>query len=264
MQTVEVDALGDGRSTAGHSALSESSNGSEPEHGFDNTGGIELRWASFVGARAGGQLGRRKRLLDLIVGFALVLFTLPLVVVLAVGSALCFREWPFFAHSRVGQSGSIFRFLKIRSMPSSTPRYADKYSLRALDVGRWAGFLRRTHLDELPQLWLVLTGKMSLVGPRPEMPELLMSFNRDFVEERLTVPQGCTGLWQVSSGAAGLIGEGPEWDLFYIANWSLRLDCWILWRTLLAAVGRPVQSLESVPSWCLASTRDIQSTPAVS
>lgn len=215
--------------------------------------GAEIWWTRFVGQGSRQRLPWRKRAFDVLLGAVLSLITLPLVIVLAVGSAVTFREWPIFSHFRVGRFGDLFRFLKIRSMPSSAPRYADKYALRDVEIGRWGKLLRGTHLDELPQLWLVLAGKMSLVGPRPEMPELLMSFDHDFVEQRLTVPQGCTGLWQVSSSAAGLIGEGPEWDRYYLRNWTLRLDCWILWRTLLAAAGHSVSSLEGVPSWCLSN-----------
>jgi lipopolysaccharide/colanic/teichoic acid biosynthesis glycosyltransferase len=192
-----------------------------------------------------------KRAFDLLLGIVLSLISLPLVIVLAVGSALAFREWPFFSHFRVGQSGELFRFLKIRSLTSSTPRYADKYALREMQIGRWGSFLRRTHLDELPQLWLVLFGKMSLVGPRPEMPELMMSFDCEFVDRRLSVPQGCTGLWQISAGNVGLIGEAPELDDFYVANWTVRMDLWILWRTLLALAGRTVSGPGRVPNWCL-------------
>lgn len=217
----------------------------------DTTDGVEMRWARFVGQGEVGRPPMRKRVFDFAVSLVLALVTAPVVLVLAVGSGISFRAWPFFAHSRVGRSGELFRFLKVRSMPMHAPRYADKYEIRTVEIGPWGGLLRRSHLDELPQLWLVLAGKMSLVGPRPEMPELLMTFDRRFVEERLTVPQGCTGLWQVSAGSAGLIGEGPEWDLFYIRNWTLRLDVWILWRTLLSTVGRNITSIESVPRWCI-------------
>ena len=93
--------------------------------------------------------------------------------------------------------------------------------------------LRGHHLDELPQLWLVIAGKMTLVGPRPEMPTLSASFDREFVADRVSVKPGCTGLWQVSQGSRGLIGESPEWDRHYVEHATLRLDLWIMFRTVL-------------------------------
>ena len=217
----------------------------------DVTGELELKWVAFAGEATLVRLSLRKRLLDIIGAAVLSIISLPIVVLLALGSAVAFRAWPFFCHQRVGTSGELFRFLKVRSMSPSSPRYANKYSLESAHMGRWGKFLRSTHLDELPQLWLVLFGRMSLVGPRPEMPELLMSFDREFVERRLSMPQGCTGLWQVSARNVGLIGEAPELDTFYVSNWTLRLDLWILWRTVLALGGRTISGSDQVPSWCL-------------
>jgi lipopolysaccharide/colanic/teichoic acid biosynthesis glycosyltransferase len=101
--------------------------------------------------------------------------------------------------------------------------------------------LRRLHLDELPQLALVLTGKMSLVGPRPEMPNLYDSFDPGFAEQRTAVRPGCTGLWQISEKCDRMIFEHPEFDAFYLANRSLRLDLWVIVRSIrmLLPSGRP-------------------------
>ena len=95
-------------------------------------------------------------------------------------------------------------------------------------IGR---FLRRTSLDELPQLWNVLAGDMSLVGPRPLPQYHLDQFEDEFLQLRETMPPGITGQWQVYSRNDG----GPEmfqkWDTYYIRNWSIRLDMQILLRT---------------------------------
>jgi lipopolysaccharide/colanic/teichoic acid biosynthesis glycosyltransferase len=97
---------------------------------------------------------------------------------------------------------------------------------------------------------LVIAGKMTLVGPRPEMPTLSASFDQGFVTERLAVKPGCTGLWQVSKASRGLIGEAPEWDRHYVEHGTVRLDLWIMYRTvLMMAKLREVESLSDIPRW---------------
>ena len=162
----------------------------------------------------------KKRIFDLAIALPAVVLTLPLIVVLAVGSAISFRAWPFFTQTRLGHHGKEFRFVKIRSLPASAPAPADKYELQAVQNTRFGRFLRTWHLDELPQLWLVVWGTMSLVGPRPEMPSLAATFDPDFVAERMTVKPGCTGLWQISDASGGLIGENPSYDRLYVAESS--------------------------------------------
>ena len=192
----------------------------------------------------------RKRLLDLAFAVPAAVLTLPLVLVLAIGSAISFRAWPFFVQKRLGLNGREFRFIKLRSLPATTPVAADKYQLRQVENSRWGRFLRNTKLDELPQLWLVVWGTMSLVGPRPEMPELAATFDQSFVAERTTVKPGCTGLWQISMASAALIGESPEWDVVYVRAYSLRLDIWILARTVLQFVGGlSLTSADDLPEW---------------
>jgi exopolysaccharide biosynthesis polyprenyl glycosylphosphotransferase len=101
---------------------------------------------------------------------------------------------------------------------------------RVTTAGR---FLRRYSLDELPQLWNVLRGEMSLVGPRPALPSEVEQYD-DWVRNRLQVKPGMTGLWQVSGRTDTSFADYVRYDLFYIQNWSLSLDLWILWRTLRA------------------------------
>lgn len=197
----------------------------------------------------------RKRLLDLAISLPFTLFTMPLIIVMAMGSAVVFRAWPLFVHERLGRGGRPFRFVKIRTLPTSTPAYTDKYALEAVQHSRWGDLLRATHLDELPQLWLVVTGRMSLVGPRPEMRSLADTFDPEFVHQRLTVLPGCTGLWQISESVAGLIGEAPELDLHYIRRWTFRLDLWILYRTALQLFGHAaIKNVTDVPKWTGAHT----------
>lgn len=174
---------------------------------------------------------RGKRPFDLAVALVLTVLTVPLIVVLAVVSAISFRAWPFFIQERVGRNGELFRFVKVRSLPSSSPKYADKYVIQDVHNTRWGVFIRRCHLDEIPQVWLVVIGKMSLVGPRPEMAQLAATFDPEFVTIRNQVRPGMTGLWQVSVAQDGLIGDAPQFDELYVRENSFRLDLWILWRT---------------------------------
>ncbi len=174
----------------------------------------------------------RKRLFDLAIAVPAAVLTLPVALGLGALSMVRYRQSPLFTQPRLGHGGKAFRFWKIRTLPRVAPEAADKYQLAALDLPKFARVVRYRHLDEFPQLWLVITGKMSLVGPRPEMPTLSASFDQGFVAERLTVKPGCTGLWQVSTSARHLIGEAPEFDLHYVRNWTLRLDMWIAYRTI--------------------------------
>lgn len=191
-----------------------------------------------------------KRTFDLLAASLLSVLLTPLIFILSVGSAAAFRSWPFFVQERVGLNGKHFRFVKFRSLPATTPPEMDKYELNEVENGRWGTFIRRFHLDELPQLWLVVTGKMSLVGPRPEMPSLSDTFDQDFVAERTTVRPGCTGLWQVSTASAGLIGEAPEFDLHYVRNWTFRMDLWLLGLTIVEILGGvAVKDVGQVPVW---------------
>jgi lipopolysaccharide/colanic/teichoic acid biosynthesis glycosyltransferase len=107
---------------------------------------------------------------------------------------------------------------KIRSDPRITP------------IGRW---LRRFSLDELPQLFNVLKGDMSLVGPRPPLPSEVAQYERD-AHRRLLVKPGITGLWQVSGRSDLSWADTVRLDLYYVENWSLTGDLLILWKTLSA------------------------------
>jgi lipopolysaccharide/colanic/teichoic acid biosynthesis glycosyltransferase len=193
---------------------------------------------------------RTKRLIDIVAGSALAVLALPLVLLLALGCAVALRTWPLFVQRRVGRHGRLFAFPKLRTLPRSTPAAVDKYAIAATPIPAYCRMLRRSHLDELPQLFLVPIGRMSLVGPRPEMPELLHRYPSDLVARRTSVRPGCTGLWQVSRAADQLIYEAPEYDLAYLEHAGLRLDGWILYRTARSWVaGADALGLHDVPQW---------------
>ena len=192
-----------------------------------------------------------KRTVDIVVGAALCAVAVPVVVVAALVITVLLRCSPFFVQDRIGADGRRFRFVKLRTLPPDVDPYADKYALDDVDVPRFCTSLRRLHLDELPQLALVVTGRMSLVGPRPEMPRLHEELDPAFAAARTGVRPGCTGLWQVGDQCDLLIGEAPEFDELYLRHRSLRLDAWILWRTaVMIVVGRTVP-LDRIPLWAL-------------
>ncbi len=190
-----------------------------------------------------------KRAIDVVVGTVLALLTLPLILLLAALSAVNLRAWPFFVQTRIGAGGMPFRLVKLRTLPVSTDHYADKRAIEAIPLSWLSRILRRTHLDELPQLFLVPSGHMSLVGPRPEMAFLHDQMPSSFALRRTEVRPGCTGLWQIGHGCAGLIVETPEYDLHYVSNQSVLLDLWIVWRSLAMLVGHHTVRLDDIPAW---------------
>ncbi len=196
--------------------------------------------------------GSGKRALDLLVGLPLALLSLPIVAVAAVVSAAALRANPFFVHERVGWCGRTFRVVKVRTLPTTTGAYVDKFAIDTARVPRATALLRQLHLDELPQLWLVVAGSMSLVGPRPEMRVLHDDMDPGFAELRCRVRPGLTGLWQISPHCVGLIGQRPEYDRIYLEMRSIRLDAWIAFRTVLKILGRGTVHLYEVPEWAIA------------
>jgi hypothetical protein len=130
----------------------------------------------------------------------------------------------------------------------------DKHTLglATADLPRLCALLRRTHLDELPQLWSVVFGQMSLVGPRPALPTSVEPLDKGFETTRRSVRPGCTGLWQLSVASGDTATSAPRFDLFYIDNASLRLDLWILVRTIGWVLGL-VKAIEisDIPEWTL-------------
>jgi lipopolysaccharide/colanic/teichoic acid biosynthesis glycosyltransferase len=205
-----------------------------------------------------------KRVLDVALSAVLIVVTLPLLLVITIGTVISLRTNPFFTQTRVGKDGRAFRLAKVRTLPVHAPKYASKYDLKDLEVPWFSLLLRRTHVDELPQLFLVLTGKMSLVGPRPEMPFLHNTMNQADAEIRTAVQPGCTGLWQISEHCTSMIYEHPDMDRYYVANRNTRMDLWILFRTVLQVL-RPASglvTLETLPRWVMSDAAPRQTSLA--
>lgn len=200
-------------------------------------------------------MGKRigKRIVDILVGTILSVLAVPVVLVLAVGTCLTLRTWrPLFLHERVGTRGRPFRMCKLRTLPPGTFAYAVKGERPEPHVPRFARWLRRTHLDELPQLFLVPTGRMSLVGPRPKMPDRFEPVDEAYGRSRVQVPQGCTGLWQIGVHTDDPPDHAPQYDFFYLEQSNLRLDLWIMLRTVALMAGlAPRAQLADVPRWAL-------------
>ena len=192
-----------------------------------------------------------KRTFDLVVGGLVALVALPVIGLCALVGLLVWRANPFFVQDRIGHHGQPYRVFKLRSLPPQVPAYADKYALQSVEIPPYGRLLRRLHLDELPQVLHVLSGRMSLVGPRPEMAFLHEQMDEDFARERVTARPGVTGLWQISEAVSGLILEAPEYDRAYLAHQTLRMDAWILWRTALKPLGAAHITLADVPAWVL-------------
>jgi lipopolysaccharide/colanic/teichoic acid biosynthesis glycosyltransferase len=189
-----------------------------------------------------------KRLFDIIVSALLLLILAPFMAVIA---ALIKRDSPgpvIYRAERMGENGRIFEMLKFRTMVENADQRWEEVVFRRPDgklqfkqpddprvtrMGRW---LRHTSLDELPQLFNVLNGDMSLVGPRPELPMVVREEYEPWQWSRFTVPQGMTGWWQVHRRGYEHQHLCTADDLYYIQNYSLMLDIEILVRTVFVVL----------------------------
>jgi lipopolysaccharide/colanic/teichoic acid biosynthesis glycosyltransferase len=191
------------------------------------------------------------RVADLVLAIPLCILAVPVVLALAAVLVLLHGADPFFVHERIGWRGRRLMIPKLRTLAPCHDPYADKTAAAIVPRSRLTAFLRATHLDELPQLFLVLVGRMSLVGPRPRMAmEIAACRDREFDELRTTVLPGCTGLWQISR-ARGRVSDHPEYDRFYLEQRTVRLDLWILWRTGVQVLGAAPVGLDDVPCWAV-------------
>ena len=182
-----------------------------------------------------------------IIEVAIVVLLLPVAVMMIAVCALLIKILSpgpvFYRQKRVGQGGKPFGLLKLRTMipdaeDTTGPVWAAEDDSRVTGLGR---LLRRTRLDELPQLFQVLTGEMALIGPRPERPQFVREFAQDlpFYLTRLSVRPGITGWAQVNlhyDSCSGDVSEKLRHDMYYIRHLSLWLDLTILRRTLTVVI----------------------------
>jgi Undecaprenyl-phosphate galactose phosphotransferase WbaP len=192
-----------------------------------------------------------KRCLDVVVSAILLLLLLPMFALISIAIKINSKGPIFFGHLRFGRDGKAFRALKFRTMVTDADRILDahlqcrpelmrewqrdhklKNDPRITTVGRW---LRRYSLDELPQLVNILTGHMSLVGPRPIVQSEIARYATSY-DLYTRVTPGLTGLWQVSGRNNTTYRERVQFDEYYIRNWSIWMDMYILARTFQAVV----------------------------
>ncbi|MFZ5754251.1 MAG: exopolysaccharide biosynthesis polyprenyl glycosylphosphotransferase [Bacillota bacterium] len=194
-----------------------------------------------------------KRVFDLLVGSAALIVALPLMILIAIAIKLDSKGPVIFGHTRVGKDGKSFKCLKFRTMVMNSQEILDNLLLenpqfreewekdfklkndpRITKVGH---FLRKTSLDELPQLVNVMKGEMSLVGPRPIIQDEIEKYGNYYEDYRSVLP-GITGLWQVSGRNDIDYTERVKLDVKYVRHWSLWLDIKILIRTIGVVLAR--------------------------
>lgn len=181
-----------------------------------------------------------KRTVDCILSMLGIVGLSPLVFIVAIVLWKVQGTPIFFAQNRAGYKGSVLKVIKFRTLPTTfeVPQFSfqdvpSSFKFPSPEIGQFSpfiSFMRRTGLDELPQLLLVLKGEMSLVGPRPEMIELASCYS-SIQKKRLEVRPGLTGLAQVRGRNDIKYRHKIKYDLFYIQHQSLLLDMWIMWET---------------------------------
>jgi undecaprenyl-phosphate galactose phosphotransferase len=207
--------------------------------------------------RLQNNLGRRtnriiKRAIDIVLALFGLILLLPVFVIFAIVIKLSTHGPVFFKHGRIGSNGSSFGCIKFQTMyPNSQELLVNYLATNVAAKLEWeqsfklkndprvtfiGKFLRKTSLDELPQLWNVLIGEMSLVGPRPIIEAEIPRYHEDFYYYKLVRP-GVTGLWQVSGRSDVDYAERVRFDIWYVKNWSLWYDFVILIKTIGVVFG---------------------------
>lgn len=175
-----------------------------------------------------------KRVIDIVLSVIGILLAFPIVMVFAIAIILETPGSPFFIQERVGKNGKCFNIIKLRSMKKDAEingaKWAEVNDIRVTKVG---SFIRKTRIDELPQLISVLKGDMSIIGPRPERPIFTEKFDKEIqgFKDRLLVKPGLTGLAQVNGGYDISPKEKLHYDLIYIKNLTFSLELKILVKT---------------------------------
>ena len=188
-----------------------------------------------------------KRAIDILLGTLLLILTAPIVAVACLAIACVTGGTPFFAQERVGMHGRRFRMFKLRTMVNGADAMRQSYMhLNEVDgpvfkirndprLHRHGPFLRRTSIDELPNLLNVVLGEMSLVGPRPPIPSEVEHYDA-FAYRRLTVPQGVTCLWQINGRSDVSFEHWMELDNRYVDGWTPWGDLAIVAKTIPAVL----------------------------
>ncbi len=190
-----------------------------------------------------------KRIMDIILSSILIVLLLPLEIIIAISIKIDSKGPIIFRQERVGKDGNIFVIFKYRTMVNNADKlynkeidkesidnfvFQDKDDPRVTKVGK---FLRKTSLDELPQLFNVLIGNMSLIGPRPEIKDIADLYD-DNQRRRLCMKPGISGLAQVNGRGNLELGETIKYDLKYIDEFNISLDIYIMFKTIAVVFKR--------------------------
>jgi lipopolysaccharide/colanic/teichoic acid biosynthesis glycosyltransferase len=187
-----------------------------------------------------------KRIIDILISSGVLFISLPLLLFISIINILLNKGKIFFVQDRTGYNGKVFTIIKFKTMNDRTDANGELLSdgERLTVFGR---FLRSTSLDELPTLWNVLVGKMSLVGPRPLLVEYLDRYN-DNQLRRLEVKPGLTG-WAQINGRNSISWEAKfQYDVWYVDNQSLKLDLIIIFKTIKQVIRRKGISHKNHPT----------------
>jgi lipopolysaccharide/colanic/teichoic acid biosynthesis glycosyltransferase len=219
--------------------------------------GVEIRnFGGFMGVEYTNNLLKRrnrivKRVMDIVVGGLALTLALPVIVVAGLVVKVVSPGAAFYKQRRIGLNGKVFPVVKIRTMRPNADRIAEQ-KLEPEQLEEWkrnkklvsdprlipgvGRFLRRWSIDELPQLLSVVSGRMTLVGPRPLPDYHLDEFPTSFRTLRERVRPGVTGMWQVMIRSDGGLKEQEAFDSYYIRNWSIWLDIYLLAKTITAVL----------------------------
>ncbi|MBU2524042.1 exopolysaccharide biosynthesis polyprenyl glycosylphosphotransferase, partial [Patescibacteria group bacterium] len=173
-----------------------------------------------------------KRVMDIILSIIGLILFAPFWLLITIIIRFIYKSSAIFTHNRVGKNGKIFKIYKFRTMHKDVKEEerspANSNDPRVTKLGR---FLRKTSIDEIPQLINIIKGEMSWVGPRPEMPFIVEKYT-DWQRRRLEVKPGLTGLWQILGRKDLPMHENIEYDFYYIKNRSILLDIIIILKTI--------------------------------
>lgn len=183
-----------------------------------------------------------KRMLDFLISLFLIPFILPIALLLIILIRLESKGSPFFFQKRVGRNGQTFLLVKLRSMQVQNMNLSNTNSYRTRKndsrITKIGNFIRKFSLDELPQIFNILIGDMSLVGPRPDVPQMETLYNIEEWQKRHSIRPGLTGLAQIKIRSSGTQEQRTKYDLFYVDNLSFPLDIKIIFYTIFKVLNR--------------------------
>ncbi len=188
-----------------------------------------------------------KRIVDLVL---VLIICIPTLVLLFIGILLVRIASPdgspIFRQTRIGYKGRAFTLIKLRSMTNEKDANGELLP-DEIRLKNWGKVLRATNMDELFQIWNILKGEMSFIGPRPLLPKEMLVMTEDEQRERQSMRPGITGWEAVHEGESSSRREMAEFDLYYVRNWSLKLDWLVFYKTVMIVLGfqRPDDSVRA-------------------